>query len=69
MLTYNPLLTAAKEHRDKTNVNLGKVLGPWREGRWVWTSDFDYSKESNPKSVEIKENTSTGEVDFAWGSE
>lgn len=65
----NPYLTTAKEHRDERNTNLGKTLGPCCEGTWAWTSDMDYSKESNPKSVTIKKTASTGEVDFAWGSE
>lgn len=31
----------------------------------MWLSGFDYSMESNLKSDEIKENSSTAEVDFA----
>lgn len=30
------------------------------------TSDFDYSSESNPKSVEIKENTSMYIILWDW---
>lgn len=69
MPTYSPLLLTVKEHCDERNTDLDKVLRCYQDGRWAWTFDFDYFNASNPESVAMKENSSSSELDFGWGSE